>query len=83
MSKEVEAMESSVNEVKEEEKTVEEGIRLELTKVKTNLIDSNNTIADNSCVYCLEFMRPRFTVQQSSSHSNFHMKCAMPDLERR
>ena len=69
-----------------------EAMELELTKVKTKLIDSNNEIADNSCVYCLSFISPDsqynkaaapFNARLTCSHSNFHMKCAIPDLEER
>ena len=67
-------------------------MELELKKVKTNLIVAENQIADNQCLYCLEFMSSETqynratapnTVRLTCNHCNFHLKCAQIDLERR
>ena len=64
-------------------------MKKELEFVKNQLIKAINEIADNSCLYCLDFMSldSRYNKENAPSnarlncsHTNFHMKCAVKDI---
>ena len=64
-------------------------MKKELELIKNKLVEANNEIADNSCLYCLDFMSPdsRYSKENAPpnarlncSHTNFHMQCAVNDI---